>query len=636
MDHDPSALTNPGGTSGDLPLSSSSDQYGPKRELKEQECYTELGESFPTWKKWTVISSIFIVQCSMNYNTAVYPNAIPGMCKHFGVTKSMANNGQAAFLLAYGIGSELWAPWSEEFGRKPILQLSLLLVNLWQIPAIFAPNFNTILAARVLGGLSSAGGSVTLGMVADMWGPDVQQFAVCFVVLSSVAGSAIGPVFGGFLQYYLDWRWNFWTQLIFGVFTQLLHLTMPETRSSVMMDKIAKRRRKAARAGNGPIRDLNVYGPNEISTEHRITFKGLGKVWWRPFHMFLFEPIVLFLSLLSGFSDALIFTFLESFTPVFKQWGFNAWQTGLCFVAILLGYIIAYGIYTPHIWRDREVVAGGKRHFAPERRLWLLRYLAPLEAIGLIGFAFTSLGPLWGIPWIAPLLFAVLIAIANFAIYMATIDYMVAAYGEYSASATGGNALARDVLAGVSAYYAYPLYHDLFEGAEKSIHAPNDVHGRVVDNRKNESWNLAFASLFLGFLAVVVVVPVYAIYARGSWIRGKSKFAEGVARDRAAKGEARSAVQNRKASPTRSELAAGYAGGAGASAAGATTTGDDGAKVPGSDAVDAPDDKAGAGAWWKNVDSSGCASASRKGSSRQDSGAFGDRNIEMDEVTRRV
>ena len=34
---------------------------------------------------------------------------------------------------------------------------------------------------------------------------------------------------------------------------------------------------------------------------------------------------------------------------------------------------------------------------------------------------------------------------------MATIDYMVASYGPYSASATGGNALARDFLAGIAA-----------------------------------------------------------------------------------------------------------------------------------------------------------------------------------------
>lgn len=44
---------------------------------------------------------------------------------------------------------------------------------------------------------------------------------------------------------------------------------------------------------------------------------------------------------------------------------------------------------------------------------------------------------------------------------MATIDYMVAAYGPYAASATGGNALARDFLAGVAAMYAAPCKYSL-------------------------------------------------------------------------------------------------------------------------------------------------------------------------------
>lgn len=77
------------------------------------------------------------------------------------------------------------------------------------------------------------------------------------------------------------------------------------------------------------------------------------------------------------------------------------------------------------------------------------------------------------------MIFSCLIAIANvrfdtlfhsgvslidlqYAIYMATIDYMIAAYGPYSASATGGNALARDFLAGIAAMYSLPSMFQLF------------------------------------------------------------------------------------------------------------------------------------------------------------------------------
>ena len=51
-----------------------------------------------------------------------------------------------------------------------------------------------------------------------------------------------------------------------------------------------------------------------------------------PFHMFFTEPIVLWLSLLSGFSDALIFTFLQSFQAVYKQWKFGTVEVSLAFI----------------------------------------------------------------------------------------------------------------------------------------------------------------------------------------------------------------------------------------------------------------------------------------------------------------
>ncbi|KAM9915959.1 hypothetical protein OXX59_010296, partial [Metschnikowia pulcherrima] len=84
-----------------------------------------------------------------------------------------------------------------------------------------------VTVARGLGGLSSAGGSVTLGITADMWEANEQGYAVAFVVLSSVGGSALGPIFGGLCQDHLSWRWVFWIQLIFGGVVQIAHFFVP-------------------------------------------------------------------------------------------------------------------------------------------------------------------------------------------------------------------------------------------------------------------------------------------------------------------------------------------------------------------------------------------------------------------------
>ena len=431
---------------------------GDKVELTEADCYDELGYSFPTWKKWTILSIIFLVQVSMNFNTSLYSNGLHGISETFGVSAQAARVGAAVYLVTYAFGCELWAPWSEELGRKWVLQASLFLTNIWQIPVALAPNFGTIIAFRALGGLSTAGGSVTLAMVADMWEADVQQYAVAFIVFSSVGGSVLGPIIGGFVEQYLHWTWTIWIQLIFGAFVQVIHLWVPETRSTVMMDRIAKRRRKD---GTSP----NVYGPNELLTfKERFSFKEIMITWIRPFRMVITEPIVLVLSLLSGFSDALIFMFIQSFAIVYAQWDFKPWAIGIAFCGIGIGYLAAWLSFFPAIKRNinRRAKFPGNEREQYEGRLWWLLYTAPCLPIGLIIFAWTCTGP--PLHWIGSLIASAIVGVANYAIYMATIDYMICAYGPYSASATGGNGWSRDFLAGVLTLPATPFFESKLSG----------------------------------------------------------------------------------------------------------------------------------------------------------------------------
>lgn len=321
-----------------------------------------------------------------------------------------------------------------------------------------------------------------------MWGPDDHQYAVNFVVFGSVLGGVLGPICGGFIEKYLHWRWNFWIQLIFGVFVQLLQLCLPETEKIIVL------------------RDEPKWNDNCVAIRapprKKMTPREVGSVWARPFKMFAFEPIVLSLSLLSGFSDALIFTCLESFKTVFSQWGYDSVGVGLAFVPIALGYLVAYLSFMYPIRRFRQRAKDGMVG-KPEDRLWWLMFTAPFLPIGLFGFAFTSGGPLVIRTAYAALFFASLIGLSNFSIYMGTIDYMVASYGRYAASATGGNGMARDFLAGVSALYAKPLF--------SSVGEPEN--------------HLRNASLILGCLAVLFVIPVYFFYFYGAWVRSRSPFA---------------------------------------------------------------------------------------------------------------
>lgn len=121
-----------------------------KRELTEDDCYGILAYSWPKWKKWGFLSVIAAIQISMNFNTSVFPNAVSPLAERFGISEQAARVGQCVYLVLYSFGCELWAPWSEEFGRWPILQLSMFLINIWQLPAAFAQNFGSIVIARAL------------------------------------------------------------------------------------------------------------------------------------------------------------------------------------------------------------------------------------------------------------------------------------------------------------------------------------------------------------------------------------------------------------------------------------------------------------------------------------------------------
>lgn len=289
--------------------------------------------------------------------------------------------------------------------------------------------------------------------------------------------------------------------LIFGGVVQAIHFFMPECRSTIIMDKEAKRMRESGE-------DLNVYGPNELK-KPRVSLKEAFKIWARPFEMFFREPIVLCLSLLSGFSDALIFTFLESFPQVYGQWDFGILAQSWAFIPINLSYFIAYFSYFPWFKRDQHIrLTRGEDALQPERRLKWLLFTAPLEPIGLFGFAWTSLGPP-RVHWIAPMIFSALVGIANYTIYLSSVDYMVAAYGVYSASATGGNAFARDFLAGIAAMYATPLYTNL-----------------------GDKYPTEYASTILACLSCLIVLPIYVFYWYGPQIRERSKFAQTLAADR--------------------------------------------------------------------------------------------------------
>ncbi|OTA98123.1 hypothetical protein M426DRAFT_17734 [Hypoxylon sp. CI-4A] len=486
--------------------------------IKASECGKNMPYNWSTLKKWGVLCIIDLVQLSMNMNTTVYSSGIGGISQEFGVTPyDVRWGGAASFLIAYAFGCELWAPWSEEYGRRGVLQASLFLVNIWCIVTGFAQSWDLHVASRVMGGVCSAGGSVTLAIVSDLFSDDDpdKQHAISFVVLSSVGGSIIGPIVGGFLEQYAAWRWCMHIQYIAGFTVQLLHyFSVPETRTTIVMGEVANKARKTKR-------NPNLYGPNEI-VEKKLDAREVLRVMLRPFKMFFTEPIVFVLSLLSGFSDAIVFMMVQSYGFAYYPWGFTPVQTGLAFIPIGLGYVFTFACYYFIIKKNvrlREKNPGNEHAQYESRLQWLLVFCLGLP-VGLLVFGFTTSYFTTPIHWAPSMFGGFLIGIGNFAIYLATIDYVLRAYGPYAASATGGNGWARDFLAGILTPYAIPMYVTVLY----------------------EKLSVFLASIILIAIAAFLCASVYVIYFYGSWLRRHSKFAQTLA-ERQAQQDAEDSIE---------------------------------------------------------------------------------------------
>ena len=87
--------------------------FGGKKLISYDDCKGELARDLPESKKWITLFIVWLVQISMNFNTSLYSNAIPGLAKQFHGSENAARWGATVFLIAYAFGCELWAPWSE-------------------------------------------------------------------------------------------------------------------------------------------------------------------------------------------------------------------------------------------------------------------------------------------------------------------------------------------------------------------------------------------------------------------------------------------------------------------------------------------------------------------------------------------
>jgi multidrug resistance protein len=191
-------------------------------------------------RKWLITFTMALcstcVTCTSSLYTMTYNQIIP----EFGSSRIAATLGLSLFVFGLGLSPMVLGPLSEFYGRRPIYIGAFVFFTVWLIPCAVAPNIETMLIARFFDGLSgSAFLSVAGGTVGDMFAQHELQAPMMIYTASPFVGPGLGPVIGGFINYYLDWRWSFYILLIWsGLMMAAIIFLIPETYHPVVSSQM--------------------------------------------------------------------------------------------------------------------------------------------------------------------------------------------------------------------------------------------------------------------------------------------------------------------------------------------------------------------------------------------------------------
>lgn len=453
-------------------------------------------KSYSTARKWLIVTIVSSCSFCVTNASSIYTSTYDQLEEEFGNSRIVAILGLTTYVLGIAFGPMLMGPLSEFYGRRPIYLVSWTFFVIWNIPQAVAPNIETIIVTRFLDGFSGSSFlAVSGGTVGDLFAKNQLQAPMAMFSIAPFIGPSAGPIIGGFINYFTHWRWTFWTLLIWSfVLLVLIVFLVPETYHPILLKKKAQNLRKETG-------DNRWYAPTE-KVEKSVS-RAIALSLLRPFQLLIFEPMCLLLDTYSAFLLGILYLFFGAFPLIFRDLhGFNLWQTGLSFVGIGIGMIIA--IATDSVWYnlrlklmaklERETGVEGASE--PEFRLPPVIFGALLAPIGLFMFGWSTYA--W-VHWIVPIIGSAIFGAGVILVFTGIFTFLVDAYPTYAASALAANAFVRCAFAA-----SFPLF----------------------GNQMYEKLGYQWASSLLAFITVAMLPFPYLFFKYGKKIRSKSRYAK--------------------------------------------------------------------------------------------------------------
>ncbi|OJA21192.1 hypothetical protein AZE42_01354 [Rhizopogon vesiculosus] len=394
--------------------------------------------NFSLTRKWVMTITACAFAGIAGAAGSSYVMGYSSMIRDLDCTLFQATIGLSMYALGIGLAPLVTSSFSEEFGRLLFYIISTFMFMLTEVMIALAPNIQIVIVARFLGGaFGSTGSTLVAGTIADIWLPHQLGLLhssgnLMFIESPTVAGwIEANPSLG--------WRWIQWIHaIVSGVYFIIVLLFMRETRSTIILIRMARKVRKDT--GDGRYRARAEENKPSLASMIWISCT-------RPLYLLLTEPTVLSFSLWVGFVWGVLYILLESISGEFKSvYGFDVGETGTVFVTMTIGSLLGY---LANVYQERMYHKYVHRK-AQEARLYIACVASIVLPTGMLLFAWTARP---NIPWMVPLVGLTFFWASAFVIYQVVFVYLADCYGPYASSALAGQSLCRNILATI-----FPLF----------------------------------------------------------------------------------------------------------------------------------------------------------------------------------
>lgn len=159
---------------------------------------------------------ILILMVSLGpFGDTIYAPALPEIKTILGTDYPHVQLTITSYLLGYSVSQLLYGPFSDRFGRKPVMLVGSGFFIISSIICLLSTNIDTLIYARLLQGFGAAAGGV-IATVAVKDAFKVSEQGAIFAIMN--IAFALAPAFGAILGVFLSPNLIFWILLVAATF----------------------------------------------------------------------------------------------------------------------------------------------------------------------------------------------------------------------------------------------------------------------------------------------------------------------------------------------------------------------------------------------------------------------------------